>query len=104
MRELTGKVRIVTHLAKALVLTVGLGLLGAAGCTSTPVRQAAPAKVPDTLVVHEDGRMVLGDRLMAAEDVVIYPDGYGGEKAAVRVRLQPLHPDFFRDTIIVERR
>jgi len=93
-------VRFVTHLAKALVMAAALGFLGAAGCTSTPVRQP----LPDTLVVHEDGTMQLGDRLMAAEDVVIYPDGYGGEKAAIRVRLEPLHPDFFRDTIIVERR
>ena len=100
MQELTRKVRFVTHFAKALMLAAALGSLGLAGCTSTPVR--APA--PDKLVVHEDGTMQLGGRLMAAEDVVIYPDGFGGEKAAVRVRFEPLHPDFFRDSIIVDRR
>jgi|GEM_PF-4392733 len=37
------------------------------------------------------------------KDVVIYEDGDGGEKAAVRIRVKPLHPDFFRDSIVVER-
>lgn len=40
---------------------------------------------------------------MPDQDVVIYEDGFGGERAAVRIRMEPLHPDFFRDTIIVER-
>ena len=91
-----------TDLAKLTVMAVGLALLGLAGCTATPVRETAVG--PEILIVHEDGRMELGDRLMVADDVVIYPDGFGGEKAAIRVRLEPLHPDFFRDTIIVERR
>jgi len=47
--------------------------------------------------------MKLMDRLLPAEDVVIYPDGYGGEKAAVKVRLDPLHPSFYRDSIRVNR-
>jgi hypothetical protein len=89
-------------LAKAAVLATVLALLGAAGCTGTPVRD--PAAGPEKLIVHEDGSMEFRNKLMAAEDVVIYPDGFGGEKAAVRIRLEPLHPDFFRDTIIVERR
>jgi hypothetical protein len=48
--------------------------------------------------------MEFRNRLMATEDVVIYPDGFGGEKAAVRIRLEPFRSDFFRDTIVVERR
>jgi hypothetical protein len=85
-----------------MVLAIGLVLLAGAGCTSTPVRESA--EEPEKLIVHPDGTMEFRDRLMAEEDVVIYPDGFGGERAAVRIRLEPLHPDFFRDTIIVERR
>lgn len=58
---------------------------------------------PEKLVVSSDGSMQLGDRLIPNDDVIIYEDGFGGEKAAVRVRMQPLHPDFFRDSIVVER-
>ena len=47
--------------------------------------------------------MKLMGRSVPEEDVVIYPDGYGGEKAAVIVRIEPLHPNFYRDTIIVRR-
>ena len=50
-----------------------------------------------------DGSMWLRDRPMPERDVIIYADGTGGEKAAVRIRMEPLHPDFFRDTIVVER-
>ena len=59
-------------------------------------------KKKEVLVIYADGTMKLNDRIMNAKDVVIYPDGYGGERAAVRVFV-PLHPDFFRDTIPVDR-
>jgi hypothetical protein len=85
-------------------LATCLGLLLAAGCTGTPLREAAAAAGPEKLIIHPDGSMIFRERLMAAEDVVIYPDGFGGEKAAVRIRYEPVHPDFFRDTIVVERR
>ena len=39
---------------------------------------------------------------MNKEDVVIYRDGRGGERAAVKLYI-PRHPDVFRDTIAVER-
>ena len=39
---------------------------------------------------------------MPSDDVIIYPDGYGGEKAAVKL-YTPYHPPFYRDHIIVER-
>jgi len=89
----------VTYLAKAALMALCLALLAGAGCTSTPVREG-----PEKLIVHVDGSMEFQNRLMSAEDVVIYPDGFGGERAAVRVRYEPVHPDFFRDTIVVERR
>ena len=58
---------------------------------------------PEILTIFPDGSMKLEERLIPAEDVVIYPDGYGGEKAAVKVRLEPLHPAFYRDSIVVRR-
>lgn len=88
-----------THLAKAMALVLALALLS--GCNSVPVRDTAE---PDKLIVYEDGTMEYRDRRMPVEDVVIYADGFGGERAAVRVRVEPMRPDFFRDTIIVERR
>lgn len=93
------------HFAKVIWLAACFAVL-LIGCTSTPVRNepAAAAPGPEKLIIHADGSMEFRNRLMAAEDVVIYPDGFGGEKAAVRIRLEPLHPDFFRDTIVVERR
>ena len=83
----------------SLLLT---GLI-AAGCTHSPVAASGP-KTPEKLVIHPDGSMVFRNRPISENDVVIYEDGFGGEKAAVRIRMEPLHPDFFRDTIVVERR
>ena len=39
---------------------------------------------------------------MPTKDVIIYPDGFGGEKAAVKL-YTPFHPPFYRDHIVVER-
>lgn len=66
--------------------------------SSTPVE-----KKKEIMVIYPDGTMMFNGRIMSEEDVVIYPDGYGGERAAVRV-IVPFHPDFFRDTITVERK
>lgn len=74
-----------------------------AGCVNTADHRQAAAG-PETLIVHTDGRMEYRNRLMPDDDVIIYEDGLGGERAAVRVRVEPLHPDFFRDSIAVERR
>ena len=84
---------------------MGLFLTGmvTSGCGHFP-QVASADKTPEKLVIHADGSMEFRERPIAENDVVIYADGYGGEKAAVRVRMQPLHPDFFRDTIKVERR
>ena len=84
-------------------LLLPLACLLLSGCMATPVAKSTPAE-PDILIVSADGTMQLGDRLIPDGDVIIYEDGRGGEKAAVRVRLEPLHPDFFRDSIVVERR
>ena len=71
-------------------------------CSYLPeVNRAADG--PEILTVFPDGSMRLMGRLVPEEDVVIYADGFGGEKAAIKVRLEPLHPAFYRDSIIVKR-
>ena len=81
-----------------------LAVMFLTGCLAAPaVKQLAADNGPDTLLIHEDGSMKLNDKPIPHQDVVIYEDGRGGERAAVRVRMEPLHPDFFRDTIVVVR-
>ena len=58
---------------------------------------------PLKLIIHTDGSMELRERLLSTDDVVLYQDGKGGERAAVKIYV-PLHPDFYRDSIVVERR
>ena len=77
------------------------GLLLSA-CTMTEEVRTNPSG-PDVLTIYPDGSMRLKDRIIPSEDVVIYPDGYGGEKAAVKVWGVPFHPPFYRDSIVVER-
>lgn len=89
-----------TNLKKCVL---GVTVLILAGCGSFP-HDAAERQGPEKLIVHGDGSMVFRDRPIDEKDVIIYEDGFGGEKAAVRIRVEPLHPDFFRDTIVVERR
>ena len=73
------------------------------GCNTAPV-QPEYAQGPEILTVYNDGTMEYRDRTMNAEDVIIYPDGFGGERAAVRIDV-PLKDDyFFRDTIRVHRK
>lgn len=71
-------------------------------CNYIPVAEQA-ANETEILTIYPDGSMWLRNRSIPHEDVVIYPDGYGGEKAAIKVRLEPLHPSFYRDSIIVRR-
>ena len=87
---------------KILYLT-GLILLLASGCAGVAVPERAAVKEQETLIVYPDGTMEFKNRGMYEKDVVIYPDGRGGERAAVKMRV-PLHPDFYRDTIIVDRK
>ena len=73
-----------------------------AGCTKPDTVRMAEQRVPDILQIHADGKMVFNDRIMPVDDVIIYPDGFGGEKAAVKL-YTPYHPPFYRDSIIVDR-
>ncbi len=73
-------------------------------CTSTPTvnKVTESNKDNEILIVYEDGRMEFDSRYLDRKDVVIYADGRGGERAAIKVRF-PLHSDFYRDSIIVVR-
>lgn len=81
-------------------MTMGLLLAACAPLVPDSLRDGAPE--PEVLYVLADGTMKLNERVMNPEDVVIYADGRGGERAAVKLRL-PLHSDVYRDTITVER-
>lgn len=88
-------------LSKTLVLTA-LALMMSACMTQAPVKQAK--KEPEKLFIYSDGSMEFRERPIDSEDVVIYSDGRGGEKAAVQINLEPLHPPFYRDSIVVVRK
>lgn len=55
---------------------------------------------PDVLIVQSDGTLYYRDRVMPPDDVILYDDGFGGERAAVKVYV-PYKNDFFRDSIRV---
>ena len=73
-------------------------------CTSiSTISNVDVSSEPDnTLLVYEDGRMEFNSRFINEDEVVIYNDGRGGERAAIKVRV-PIHSDFYRDSIIVVR-
>jgi hypothetical protein len=82
------------------VIAIALSLALSA-CNQTTAQRTEKAE-PDILHISPDGLMVFNDRVLPAEDVIIYPDGFGGEKAAVKL-YAPYHPPFYRDSIIVRR-
>lgn len=88
----------------ALICAIAAPLLLSACMGQAPVKTSNVQKEPDILTVHEDGTMEFKNRKMNAKDVVIYNDGRGGERAAVKMSLEPLHPPFYRDSIIVIRK
>ena len=90
------------HIPLYAATTLALSAL-VIGCVSNSPTTRVDNSLPETLTVREDGSMWLRERPMPNRDVIIYADGTRGEKAAVRIRMEPLHPDFFRDTIVVER-
>lgn len=78
-------------------------LLSVASSGCAPVSEKQPVlDSVNVLYVYDDGTMKLNDRHVDPDHVVIYGDGFGGERAALKMRV-PLHPDYYRDTIIVER-
>ena len=86
-------------MVKNLILLAVLGV--SAACA--PLSSVIPThKEPDTLTVLSDGTMVFNNRTINENDVVIYPDGTGGERAAIRIFV-PFKTDFYRDSIRVHR-
>ncbi len=86
-----------------LFIFVSTALL--ASCTSTSPRSVPVQtgdKKADQLFIYPDGSMKFRDRFVDAKNVVIYPDGFGGERAALKM-VVPLHPDYYRDSISVVR-
>ena len=83
-----------------LLITMMVGLSLTACNNTIPVRSVDNGA--DTLRVYSDGKMMFRDRVIPVKDVFIYPDGFGGEKAAVKLYV-PYHPPFYRDSIVVER-
>ena len=86
------------------VCTLAIVILLNSGCTTTPtINEIVDSSVSDDrLIVYADGRMKFKSRFVNEDDVVIYLDGRGGERAAIKMRV-PLHPDFYRDSILVVR-
>ncbi len=89
----------ISHLS-ILAITLLLNM----ACTMTPTnhRMAESSGSDKVLLIYEDGRMEFNSRFINEDDVVIYDDGRGGERAAVKVRV-PIHSDFYRDSIVVVR-
>lgn len=77
-------------------------ILSSTACTSTISNVVESSEPDNTLLVYEDGRMEFNSRFINDDEVVIYNDGRGGERAAIKVRV-PIHSDFYRDSIIVVR-
>ena len=88
------------------VFVLVLNMMFFSACSTVPSSYVSPSTrvndEPEALYVYEDGRIEYNSRFVNKDDVVIYSDGRGGEKAAIKVRV-PIHPDFYRDSIIVVR-
>lgn len=82
-------------------LAAAVMLCALSACASQPVSMHVQ-KYPEILTIFDDGKMVFKDRYVNLDDVVIYPDGFGGERAAIKMRI-PSKPGFYRDSIIVQR-
>ena len=73
-----------------------------AACSATKEPVVSTPADEDILYILPDGTMEFRGRIMDKKDVIIYEDGRGGERAAVRL-IMPLHPDVYRDSITVDR-
>ena len=93
---------------RTIIFLLASALMTSCATSNQPV--AVAERGHDILHIYPDGKMVLDGRVMNEEDVVIYDDGRGGERAAIKL-LVPLsryqnrpYSEFYRDTIIVERK
>lgn len=71
-------------------------------CTATRMAVVSAQDNNKTLYVLPDGTMEFKGRVVPNDDVIIYNDGRGGERAAVKLDL-PLYSHAYRDSITVER-
>ncbi|MEQ8288509.1 MAG: hypothetical protein RIB78_02175 [Gammaproteobacteria bacterium] len=88
------------YLKRLTIIVLFASTLAACAPTRTAVVSAEDNN--KTLYVLPDGTMEFKGRVVPGEDVVIYNDGRGGERAAVKLDL-PLYNHAYRDSIIVER-
>lgn len=88
----------------SLILIIGLIFASACsiGFNKEYDLEVSNSNKKDILYIYQDGKMKFRSRYLNTEDVVIYEDGKGGEKAAIKVRV-PRYPDYYRDSIIVVR-
>ena len=84
------------------ILAITLLTLTTAACNQTKPAMISDVNDKQTLYVLPDGTIEYKGRVMTDDDVVIYQDGYGGERAAVKLYF-PLYSHAWRDTIQVER-
>lgn len=87
-------------MSKIIIVFMLAGLCLTA-CSNTMMTRSAVAK-PDKLKIYADGKMIFKHRPIPVSDVIIFSDGLGGEKAAIKM-YPPFHPPFYRGSIIVER-
>ena len=78
---------------------IALILFMAAGCMQK-MHEPQLTSNDKALYIYEDGQMVFRSRTVHQNDVYLYNDGLGGERAAIKVR-SPLHPDFYRDSSVI---
>ena len=88
-------------MAARIALFYLLGIL-LVSCATDQKTVSSKEKEEEVLYILPDGRMEFKGRLIDEKDVVVYKDGRGGERAAIKI-MMPLHSDAYRDTIEVER-
>lgn len=85
------------------IITILIAGLLIASCATAKKPVMVNEKEPEILYIYPDGTMEFKGRIMNEEDVVVYKDGNRGERAGVKL-MMPLHPDAYRDNIVVERK
>jgi len=86
---------------RIIIFLLASFLIASCATAKKPVR--AGEKEQEILYIYPDGKMEFKGRIKNKEDVVIYEDGRGGERAAVKLII-PHRSDVYRDTITVERK
>ena len=84
------------------MLAVTMFISACATTSNVDPRLLAQKDNSNTLYVYQDGSMFFKSRQVDVDDVVIYADGRGGERAAIKM-VVPIHPDYYRDSIVVVR-